>query len=46
MFIHMIKIQIKRYNHKLSDSKQLNDTQLRTKKKRKLKVTIKVETYY
>lgn len=46
MFIHMRKIQIKSYNHKLSKKKkQLNDTQLRTKKKRKLKVTIKVESY-
>lgn len=45
MFIHMRKIQIKSYNHKLSEKKQLNDTQLRTKKKRKLKVTIKVESY-
>ena len=34
MFIHMRKIQIKSYNHKLSEKKkQLNDTQLRTKKK-------------
>ena len=37
MFIHMRKIQIKSYNHKLSEKKQFNDTQLRTKKKKEIK---------